>query len=220
MLMADEPELEKEFVSSRSFLRSEGKGLFDRVRYYFDLSRAKWMTRRYFVINAFDGSLAMLGIVMGSIGAGVKDPRVIVSIGLSAAIAMGISGASGAYMSERAERLRELKGIERAMLRGLKGTVLEASLKIAPVFIAIVDALAPLVMAAITLAPFALAMHGMYPASLLPQTTIAITLAELFVLGAYLGKISRENVLKWGLQTLGVGVLTALIVLAIGATKI
>ena len=50
------------------------------------------ITRRAFVNNAFDGALTILGILMGNIILGATDPRLVISMGLSACLAMGMSG--------------------------------------------------------------------------------------------------------------------------------
>jgi len=66
------------------------KKTFKRWKQYSKISGVSSITRRYFVMNAFDGALTMLGVVIGAYIAG--------------SIAMGASGMSGAYMAEKAER--------------------------------------------------------------------------------------------------------------------
>ena len=69
------------------------------------------IARRFFVMNSFDGSLTMLGIIVGSWVSGVRNPSKIVGTGLGACLAMGISGMVGAYASERAERILDRNAI-------------------------------------------------------------------------------------------------------------
>jgi predicted membrane protein (TIGR00267 family) len=67
------------------------------------------IARRCFVKNGFDGSMTMLGIIVGAWVVNATQTEIIVTSGLGACLAMGISGVSGAYMTERAERKRDLK---------------------------------------------------------------------------------------------------------------
>ena len=82
------------------------------------------IARRYFVKNGFDGSMTMLGIIVGAWIVNVTRPEIVVTAGLGACLAMGISGVSGAYMIERAERKRDLKNLESAMMTKLDDSVI------------------------------------------------------------------------------------------------
>jgi len=54
------------------------------------------IARRYFIKNGFDGSLTILGIIVGSWIVGVVEPEIIVTARLGACLAMGVSGIFGA----------------------------------------------------------------------------------------------------------------------------
>ena len=84
----------------------------ERIRRYLRVTRAAGIVRRYFVMNGFDGAMTMLGITLGSWAAQVENAEIIVLAGIGACIAMGVSGFSGAYMAEKAERERHLKELE------------------------------------------------------------------------------------------------------------
>ena len=88
-----------------------------RFRSYIRVAGASAIARRYFVMNAFDGALTILGVIVGAFMAREVDPRVIMGAGVGASLAMGISGAWGAYMAERAERRRSLKELENQMFK-------------------------------------------------------------------------------------------------------
>ena len=60
--------------------------------------------RRVFANNSFDGILTIMGILLGSFYANITDASIIIKTGLGASIAMGVSGAWGAYYTEEAER--------------------------------------------------------------------------------------------------------------------
>jgi len=48
--------------------------------------------RRYLAMNAFDGILTMIGVLMGSFIAGIADPFIVLYTGMATSVAMGISG--------------------------------------------------------------------------------------------------------------------------------
>ena len=80
------------------------KKTLKRWKKYSEISDVGPITRRYFVMNAFDGALTMLGVIFGAYVSGVLKPMIIISAGIAGSIAMGVSGMSGAYMTEKAER--------------------------------------------------------------------------------------------------------------------
>ena len=96
----------------------------ERVKFYIRVMKGEEILRRYFVMNAFDGALTMLGIVLGAVVAGATNEKIIIGAGVSASFAMGISGFVGAFMTERAERERLIKELERALLTDLDDTML------------------------------------------------------------------------------------------------
>jgi predicted membrane protein (TIGR00267 family) len=94
----------------------------ERFREYLEVSKAQEIARRLFVMNAFDGTLTIMGVVIGAHFAGVINPHVIITAGIGGSVAMGISGVSGAYLTDRAERKRDLRKLEMAMLKNLEDT--------------------------------------------------------------------------------------------------
>jgi len=175
------------------------------------------IARRYFIKNGFDGSMTILGIVIGSWIAGVTKPEIIVTAGLGACLAMGVSGLFGAYMTERAERKQKLKTLETAMLSDLSDSILNDASEFVSVYAAIVDGASPILTAVISLVPFALALAGTFVIWDAYVVSIILSLATLFSLGLYLGRIARENVLLYGAKTLAAGILIVAIVLLLGA---
>ena len=164
---------------------------------------------RYFVMNAFDGSMSMLGIIVGATGAG-KDinPRIIISAGLGAALAWAISGAVGAFMAERAERMRRLRELEESMFTDLNSSHLYRDSVRAILFLAIVDAIAPGLMSVFILIPFYLTLWNIISITNALTSSVAITLISLFGLGILLGKISKENIMFHGMITVIAGLVT------------
>jgi predicted membrane protein (TIGR00267 family) len=175
------------------------------------------IARRYFVKNGFDGSMTMLGIIVGAWAVHVTQPEIIVTAGLGACIAMGVSGLSGAYMTERAERKRDLKNLETAMMTKLNDSVITDATKFVSFYAAVIDGGSPILTALISLSPFFLLLHGLIAVENAYISSLVVTMVTLFMLGIYLGKIAKENVLLYGIQTLVAGLATVAIVLMLGA---
>ncbi|MBN1246992.1 MAG: VIT1/CCC1 transporter family protein [Anaerolineae bacterium] len=176
-----------------------------KLREYSELSEAGQIARRAFANNSFDGVLTMIGVVMGSFVVGVQDPKVVLVTGLSTALAIGISGAWGAYLTESAERRHEMTELERFTLTELHDTKIGRASRAAVWMVATVDGLSPFLAALLVVVPF-------FFAALLPSVAIAyyasigMALIALFGLGIYLGNIAKENVLVLGVKTAFAGV--------------
>ena len=167
--------------------------IFKKWRRYYEISEVAPLTRRYFVMNAFDGALTMLGVVIGAHFAGILNPLPIISAAISGSIAMGASGISGAYMTEKAERTRKLKELERAMLTDMKNGLHYKSYHFATIFVAIIDGTSPALAAMLVVSPFFLVYASIISAETAFLLCITITLSLLIILGVYLAKISDEN---------------------------
>jgi len=195
------------------------RNFFKRIRMYLRITKMGPIARRYFVKNGFDGSMTMLGIIVGSWVVGVERPEIIVTAGLGACLAMGISGLFGAYMTERAERERGLKVLEDAMLTDLHDSVLDDASSFVSFYAAIVDGGSPILTAIVSLLPFIFALGSLIVIGDAYIVSFFVTLVTLFALGMYLGKIAKENVLLYGVQTLVAGIITVVIALLLGAIK-
>ena len=114
------------------------------------------IARRYFVKDGFDGSMTMLGIIVGAWVVKVTQPEIIVTTGLCACLAMGISGLSGAYLIERTERKRDLKKLENAMMTKLNDSVITDATAFVPFYVAVITGGSPILTALISLSPFIL----------------------------------------------------------------
>ena len=174
-------------------------------REYNRISEAGEIARRAFVNNSFDGVLTMMGVVMGSFVVGVEDPSVVLVTGLSTALAIGISGGWGAYLTESAERRQDIDELEQVTLTELHDTKIGKASRAAVVTVAAVDGLSPFFAALVVVMPFFLV-------SLLPSVwvayyaAIALALVALFGLGIYLGRLSKRSLIMSGLRTSLAGV--------------
>ena len=179
-------------------------------------ARAGEITSRYFVINAFDGAMTALGVIVGAYLGG-RNALTVILAALGAMVAMGISGLSGAYLAEEAMRTRHLKELEKAVFRDLSGSQLERASQTAVLWVAFVDAISPAVAAGISIAPLLLAFVGIIPLTSAVLMSVALAFVTLFALGLYLGKLSRRSIISYGMKTVMAGVATALIILLVGS---
>lgn len=170
------------------------------------------ISRRAFVNNAFDGALTILGIMMGNLILGALDSRIVISTGLSACVAMGMSGAFGRYLSERAERKRALRQMEQYMFTDLSGSLLERESEKKVLVISLIDGLSPALAAVIPLTPFFLVQSAMIPIAIGVPVAFLLDFFVLFILGVFLGRVSGENVLVHGILVVGVGFTTSVII--------
>ena len=174
------------------------------------------IARRYFIKNGFDGSMTLLGIVVGAWVVRNPDPKIIVTAGLGACLAMGVSGLFGAYMTEKAERKRHLKTLEATMLTDLSDSIHSDASNFVSIYAAIIDGVSPMLTAIVSLIPFILTLRGTLVIWDAYIISLILTLATLFSLGLYLGRIARENILLYGAQTVAAGLLTVAIIVLLG----
>lgn len=140
-----------------------------------------------------DGSLSSLGIVIGAY-AGTES--VVIAATVGGTIANGISNALSAYSAGEAEQYTKMRGIEDAMVsKELKGSSYERKIRKSILVSSIADGLASVIGGTIPIIPFFLFNS--------PVSTIAacaLVIAVIFIVGIYLGKVSRKNILLSALK--------------------
>jgi len=187
-----------------------------KLRGLLEIAEVGDIARRYAAMNAFDGILTIMGVLVGSYSARIREPRVVLTTGMATAIAVGISGLWGAYLTETAERKRSLAELGSLVLTDLRKTRLGRASRAAVIVVALVDGLSPLLASVCVLLPFVLA--PLLPPLVSPYgLSLGIALVALFGLGAFLGTISREHLVLAGLKTVGAGVVCVAINLLLGA---
>ena len=197
------------------FENIEENRYFEKLRMYIDLLDAAGVLRRYFVMNGFDGTLAVIGVITGAHIAGILDPKVIIGTAVGASIAMGISGFVGALITERAERLKEVRELEKTMFIKLENSMIYKAVNVTTLLAAIVDSLAPILFSLIALIPFYLALIGFLSRELAFIASLLVSSLELFILGAILAKIAKEKFYKYGFYMLMAGLSVSLLGLII-----
>ncbi|RDE10795.1 MAG: hypothetical protein C4K47_10855 [Candidatus Thorarchaeota archaeon] len=190
--------------------------LMGRVRRALEITEGVEIARRYFVINAFDGALTMLGLLLAGLASmAVLAPRTALSTTLLAAMgtstAMAISGFSGAYLAETAERNREVDEMQKAKQSQQSMSSYEDAVQTTSLVIAAVDGIAPLLAASAIMFPLVLASVGLLDSSVGFDLAVAICMVVLALLGVFLGRISGKDVWVFGVVTLLAGICTALV---------
>jgi len=99
----------------------EIKSTMKKWRKYSEMSDLGIIARRKFFNNCFDGALTCAGIVSGVFvlflaGISQNTPGSVVVLGFSTALAIGISGLWGAFLSEEAERKKKLIDLKKDMV--------------------------------------------------------------------------------------------------------
>ncbi len=154
----------------------------------------------------------MLGLIMGFLMSGTTDLSVIINVCLGAAIALGMSGASSAYVSEAAERKRALAELEKSMIEDLHASAHGEAARGVPLLIALVNGLAPLSISLLILLPiFTVNAGAVLPISPL-YAAILVAFLTIFLLGVFLGRVAGVSWLRSGIRTLLVAIATATLI--------
>lgn len=183
-----------------------------RTRHLLSISESGGIIRRYLVVNGFDGALTMLGLIMGFLASGTQDLEVIINACLAAAIALGMSGFSSAYVSEVAERKRALEKLEESMIADLGPTAHGQAARWVPVLVALVNGAAPLLISLLIITPLWIAQGG--TALPIPPMYLAVACAGMliFVLGILLGRIADVSWVQSGIRTLVIAAITVALI--------
>lgn len=186
--------------------------MIQRIRNLLNLSKAHGIARRYFFTNGYDGALTMLGLNMGFYSTGNVSTNTAINACLGAAIALFISGLTSAYISESEERKKELVELESALVDDLDGTEYDKAAQWVPVWIALVNGFAPLLVSLFIIFPLWIDQLGI-PLPLPPlESAIAFALLAVFLLSLFLGKVSGSFWLWTGLRGLLIAVVTCLVI--------
>lgn len=174
--------------------------IIEKSIYYLSISDALPIARRYFVMNGFDGILTVLGLLIGAYFAGIRDPHTLLVAGMGTSIAMGVSGFIGTYLTESAERKKEIQEKKSYMLEDLGETIHHRAHSFSSYFLAMVDGFSPLVTGTLILSFFLFGPLFDIEITILYMTAFFAALALLFIFGIYLGSLSEENKLNYGIK--------------------
>ncbi|MFP4169866.1 MAG: VIT1/CCC1 transporter family protein [Methanomassiliicoccales archaeon] len=179
--------------------------------------------KRYLIRGFIDGVLSSLGVVIGAstaIGAtiasgdGTAASSIIIAAGIGGGVANALSNLLGASVGEKLVKEIEIDELERAMLRGggdLRGTLVDKKLNEELRSCALYDGLATFGGSIIPVTPFIIGSALFIPDMVSLYTSIVLSLALFFLLGVYIGRISKENLIISGLKVTAFGVVTVVI---------
>jgi len=186
------------------------------IRILLEISHSEEIMRRYFVVNGYDGALTMLGLIMGFYVSDSVDLAVVITSCLAAALALGMSGISSAYISEAAERRRILEQLEGAMVTSLDKSHHARAVIWIPWLVALVNGIAPLLISLIIIIPLWLARSGMVLVFGPLLSAMVVALVIVFLLGVFLGRVGGTFWLWSGLQSLAVALVTVGLIYLVG----
>ena len=180
----------------------------ERIKMYMDISNVVEIGRRYFVMNAFDGALTMLGFIIGTYVSGNLDARLIISAGIGASLAMGLSGFAGAYITEKAERAHTLRKIEEDLMEPIGDSITAEASTFASLVAAFIDGVSPALAALVSIIPFVFSLFNLLPVLMAFYIAVSSNLILIFALGVYLSTISKERWWVYGIVMALVGLIT------------
>ena len=197
-------------MESEEVHRFRVRQLFKRANQYNGIANIGEIARRYFAMNAFDGVLTIIGMLMGNLSAGIENPHIVITTGLSTCVAMGISGLWGSYLTESAERKHDLDELSKSTLTDLHNSRIGKASRFAAMVVSLVDGISPFLAALLVLLPFF--FHSLFSTiQVVYFVSLGLALVTLFGLGIFLGKISKENLIVSGVKTVIAGVASILI---------
>lgn len=208
-------------------------------RKYSEMSDLGEITRRKFFNNCFDGALTCAGIVSGIFiiflsGSDIFVPNNVIVTGFATALAIGISGLWGAFLSEEAERKKKVVDMKKDMaivyeeydetIDSLGNNVkvkkikkrkplLERAENFATIVASLVDGGAPVLGSSLPLIPF---FFGTSLTLLHFLMSYIILIGLLVYLGVFLGKISGGGGLRYSIHLVTAGVVTLIISILLG----
>ncbi len=207
---------------NRQYSPLEG-GRIDRIMRALELTKGVEIARRYLAMNAFDGALTMLGLILGGLitinpampAEASLQFNAILLAAAGTSIAMAISGFSGSYLTESAEREREVEEMGKAMLSDMSESMYAKATKTTSMVVAVVDGASPAIAAFIIITPLFFVPSGVLDYRVAFYIAIAICMTLLFALGLFLGAVSKKNMWVYGAKTLFAGIMTAILMLII-----
>ena len=140
-----------------------------------------------------DGAMSTLGIVVGALSA---SSSVILAAAIGGAVANGISNLLSALSAASTERYTELREVEKAMVtKDLSGSAADRRINRQAWADGLTDGLSTIVGGAIPILPYLFA-----PTNVAIWISIGAVVLVIFLIGMYLGRLSRRNIMFSGLK--------------------
>lgn len=163
---------------------------------------------RLIIRGLVDGALSSLGVVIGASLS--NNITIILSAGLSGAVANGFSNILAAFTAEKTHKYKEFNQLEKSMMKSLKGTYAEKEINKKVIKGGILDGMFSLLGGILPILPF-----------FIFDLNIAIYMSVILVsilagyLGYYTSIFSRENVFLSIIKMIGFTLFTAVICVGI-----
>lgn len=204
---------------------NEECSFLDRIRIQMKVAHGAEIARRYLAMNAFDGVLPVIGILMGGIIAlAYQNPTFVYQTTLLAILgtsfAMFVSGITSSYLTETAEREREIKELEQSLLADLKDSGISKAARTTTIVVSLINGLSPSMAAFATAVPLFIPLFTTIPIATVFYLSILIGLIVLFGLGVFLGRVSKTNVILYGLKTVAAGALVIFMMWIVSSIQI
>jgi len=175
---------------------------------------------RYVALGSLDGILAVMGVTLAASGVagagGFEIPNYVIGLtGLSGGIALAMSNAFGSFIGERAEEVRTIRELEKKMVMeegSLDDTLIHKQAKRRIYMSMFTHGFSSFIGAFVPVLPFLLIEDRIIAIF----ATVALSFAALIILGIYLGKVSRESLIKTSIEIVGIGIFISLVSYLIG----
>jgi predicted membrane protein (TIGR00267 family) len=183
------------------------------IHEYFNMSR-------YVALGSMDGILAVMGVTLTASGvagaSGMDISNYVVGLtGLSGGIALAMSNAFGSFIGERAEEVRTIRELEQKMMLDegkLDDTHIHQQAKKRVYMSMFTHGFSSFAGSFVPVLPFLLISDRITAII----CTIILCFIALIILGVYLGRVSRDSLLKTSMEIVLIGVLIGVVSFLIG----
>jgi len=183
------------------------------IREYFNMSR-------YVALGTMDGILAVMGVTLTASGvssaSGIELSNFAVGLtGLSTGVALALSNSYGSFIGERAEEVRTLRELEQKMMLEegkLDDTHIHQQAKRRIYMSMFTHGFSSFIGSFVPVLPF-LVISDQLTAII---CTLILCFTALIILGVYLGKVSRESLLRTSVEIVLIGILISVVCYLIG----
>jgi predicted membrane protein (TIGR00267 family) len=163
--------------------------------------------RRFFINTLFDSTFMLLGIIVGSAILAEASLSIVVNTMVMSSLALGISTGVSVYEAESLEQEKRVVELEKAMLKDLRGTLVEKSRKSFILLVSLLNFFTPLVSCMVIITPFLLTAAKFLEMGTASGFSVILALATLFITGVYLGRVGKKNPWIKGLRMVGFGLI-------------
>ena len=175
---------------------------------------------RYVALGTMDGILAVMGVTLAASGvsgaSGLELSNFTVGLtGLSGGIAITMTNAYGSFIGERAEEVRNIRDLEHQMMLEegkLDDTHIHQQAKRRIYMSMFTHGFSSFIGSFVPVLPFLLISDRITAII----CTLILCFTALIILGVYLGKVSRESLLRTSVEIVLIGILISVVCYLIG----